>query len=73
MARYTTVGPVIDHIEEGYDSLYEFALDFLKNYDFGECKEEIQNISYAEYKASWKGVHMYYCYAGDYYFFAKAF
>ena len=69
---YKTIGPIIQSLEEGYDSLLDQANDFLVGFDFSDSEVEEQDITYAQYVDTYQGIDMYYDYAGDYYFFAVA-
>lgn len=71
MSKYKTIGPIIDHIEEGYTDLKALALDFLHKFDFSECEVKEDEITYAEYVASYQDIDMHYDYGANYYFFVK--
>lgn len=71
MSRYNTIGPIIDHIEEGYTDLKAQALDFLHGFCFEECEAQECEIAYAKYIASNQDIDMYYDYGADYYFFVQ--
>lgn len=66
---FKTIGPIVDTLAEGYDTLLDFACDFHRGYDFSEDEVVEQNITYAQYVQTYQGIDMYYDYAGDYYFF----
>lgn len=64
-----TIGPVIDHLEEGYESLLDLARDFLRGFDFSEKEPVEEDITYCEYIESYQGIGLRYDYGADYYFF----
>lgn len=65
-----TIGPVIDHLEEGYESLLDLARDFLRGFDFSEEEPVEEDITYCEYIESYQGIALWYDYGADYCFFA---
>lgn len=63
---------VYDAILQGDDATEENAIDYARGMVWSECETTEQSIGHCQHVDTVAGVHIYYDYAADYYFFTDA-